>query len=128
VVGVERLAASEPGGVRMLAIIGALLLGMKVLVSVEEHAAGRARLRPRNWFLFALGWLGMRPSTFAEVPNSPKRHWALLIRQGIQNLSAGSVLVLLAWWFSTASRVYPPSWNRLAIATVLLLPGLSLIM
>ena len=126
--GVERIAATEPAGVRMLAIIGALLLGMKVLVSIEETAAGRTRLRPRNWFLFALGWPGMRPSTFADVPNSSKRHWAQLIRQGFQHLAAGSVLVLSAWWLSTASSGHLSTWYRLANVTVLLLPGLSLIM
>ena len=40
VVGVERLCAKEPPGVRMLVIIAALLLSMKTVVTVESQADG----------------------------------------------------------------------------------------
>jgi alginate O-acetyltransferase complex protein AlgI len=128
VVGIERLAASEPAGVRMLAIIGALMLGMKVLVSVEEQSAGRARLKPLSWFLFALGWPGMRPSAFAAVPGPPESRWPELLKQGLMNLSAGALLVALAWGVASATKDSIFSPNRVLIATILLLPGLSLFM
>jgi alginate O-acetyltransferase complex protein AlgI len=127
-IAVERLAKAEPAGLRMLALIGALLWGMKVLVSVEEHAAGRTRLKPRNWFHFSLGWPGMRPSTFAEVFGAPKRRWAELINQGLKNLSAGLLLILMAWWISSANIGAASSSIHLWIISIILLPGLSLLL
>src|SRR5687768_17329922 len=49
---VERLCAAEPAGLRMLAVIGALLYGMKAVVSVESHADGQPRLTPGRWVAF----------------------------------------------------------------------------
>lgn len=127
VVAIERLASGEPAGIRMLAIIGALLLGMKVLVSVEERIAGRDRLRPLSWFLFALGWPGMQPSTFADVPGPSKdRRFELLKRGGI-NLAAGVLLVTSAWAVGSAVSSSFSAEARVLTATLLLLPGISLI-
>lgn len=128
VVGIERLVASEPAGIRMLAIIGALLFGMKVIVSVEEHSSGRKRLAPRTWFLFALGWPGMRPSAFADVPGPWKGRCQELLTRGARNLAAGVLLFGLAWGISSFPAESMTSSTRLWLATFFLLPALSLIM
>lgn len=127
VVAIERLAAGEPAGVRMLAVIGGLLLGMKVLVSVEEQIAGRDRLKPSSWFLFALGWPGMRPSAFSDVPGPSRDRWFRLLKQGGINLAAGVCLVTSAWAVGSAVSFPISAETRTWIATLLLLPGLSLI-
>jgi alginate O-acetyltransferase complex protein AlgI len=69
----------------------------------------------------------MRPSTFADVFGPPKRRWAELIKQGLNNLSAGVLFILLAW-ISSANIGAASSSIRLWIVTLLLLPGLSLLM
>ena len=128
VVGIERLATSEPAGIRMLAIIGALLFGMKVIVSVEEQSAGRKRLGPRNWFLFAIGWPGMRPSTFGGVPGPPKSRWQEYLKRGGANLAAGVLLFALAWGIAAFPQESMASSTGVWLATFFLLPALSLIM
>lgn len=128
VTGIERLSAPEPAGVRMLAIIGALLLGMKVLVSVEEQSSGRLKLSPLRWLLFATGWPGMRPSTFMAIPGPPQSRWPELLKQGLANLIAGSVLIALAWGIGSVNEDSLFSQYRMLIATLFLLPGLSLFM
>lgn len=117
-VGAERLTASEPAGLRMLGILGALLYGMKAVVSVEERAATGAILSPGRWLAFAAFWPGMRPSLFARlgerrVPGGPR-----LLARGLVRLAAGAALLFAARraWASG----HP--WT----ATALALPGLSL--
>ncbi len=131
--GVFWLSADEPAGVQMLAIIAALLLGMKAVVSVEETMLGRARLTPGRWLLFACGWPGMRPSVFAKAPGPPRRGWPGLMRQGARSLLAGTLLLGLVWLLanSTTAAASPSlePWNwRWLPATLLLLAGLSLLM
>ncbi|MCA9070174.1 MAG: hypothetical protein KDA84_14675, partial [Planctomycetaceae bacterium] len=128
VLGIERWTVSEPAGIRMLAIIGALLFGMKVVVSVEEHAAGRKNLNPRNWLLFTIGWPGMRPSTFAEVPGPAKNRWAELLKQGGRNLACGVILFVMAWGISRIPGDTLTSPARVWLATACLLPAISLMM
>lgn len=127
VLGIEWMTASLPAGLRMLAIIGALLIGMKVVVSVEEHASGRQKLSLRNWLLFTLGWPGMRPSTFAHVPQPAKTRWAELLKQGGRNLAGGILLFVLAWGIGSSTSSHLPSPTRVGLATVFLLPAISLI-
>lgn len=128
VVLVERLTVWEPAGVRMLAIITALLWAMKTLVSIEEEAAGRPRLGPWPWFFFAAGWPGMRPSTFAAVPGPPRPRSAALIGQGAKNFVAGAAFLALAYLFAVWTTGGRPSSLRLLLSTTLLLPGLSLML
>ncbi|MCA9114491.1 MAG: membrane bound O-acyl transferase family-domain-containing protein, partial [Planctomycetaceae bacterium] len=79
------------------------------------------------WLMFATGWPGMRPSTFADVPGPPRRVRSLLY-QGLVNLLAGVVLSLLAWNVIQQSAGSVPSPGRLLVASALLMPGLSLIL
>lgn len=119
VAGVERLDARESAGVRMLAIIGALLFAMKAVVAVEAQAAGGRRLGWGRWLGFAALWPGMRPDPYARAAAGPLPGSGQLLGMGLARLAAGAALVALARlaWVGTGSRT---------LATAALLPGLSL--
>jgi alginate O-acetyltransferase complex protein AlgI len=121
VAGTERLVASEPPLLRMLAVTGALFFAMKAVVSVEWRLRDGTSLTPARWLAFATAWPGMRPGLFAWPPASPPSGGARLCGRGAAQLAGGVVFVLAARvvWTTTASRL---------AATVLLLPGLSLIL
>jgi hypothetical protein len=119
VLAVERLDAGEPAGFRMMAIIGALLYALKAVVAVEAGALGGRPLSVGRWFGFAALWPGMRPGPFArprtyQLPGGTSLLWC-----GLTRLGAGALLIALARlaWCRTGSY---------ALATLLLLPGLSL--
>ncbi|KAF0244411.1 MAG: hypothetical protein FD180_2532 [Planctomycetota bacterium] len=114
----ERLAAAEPAGVRMLAIIGILLWAMKAVVSVEGDGSP---LTPVRWLCFAAAWPGMRPSLFERAGAPALEGAGRLVVTGIVRLLAGAGLIGAAWLVWNQSR------SRLA-ATALLLPGLSLVL
>jgi hypothetical protein len=121
VVASERLNREEPAGFRMLAIIGALLYGMKAVVSVEVQTLGARPLSIGRWLGFASLWPGMRPGPFARraaaaaLPDVRR-----LLMGGAARLLAGLAMVVLARlaWVLTSSRL---------LATPPLLVGLSLI-
>lgn len=121
VAGTERLVASEPPVLRMLAVIGALFFAMKAVVSVEWRAREGVSLTPLRWLAFATTWPGMRPGLFTRVPRRPLPGGARLCGRGAVHLACGIAFVAAARvvWTATASRF---------LATALLLPGLSLIL
>jgi hypothetical protein len=119
VAGVEELNAGEPAGFRMLAIIGALLFGMKAVVAVEARAEGMRPLSPGRWLGFAGLWPGMRPGPFARAGEGPMKDGPALMARGLRNATAGVGLVLLARGAWGLSGSHLP-------ATALALPGLSL--
>ncbi len=122
-IGVERLTATEPPGLRMVAIILAVLYGMKAVVTIESAV----RLSPLRWLGFSWLWFGMRPSLFTHTgePSLPGS-WQLLLR-GLTFLPIGAGAMLLAraiweardWLGDNVSR-----WS----ATVPLLVGFSLLL
>ena len=120
VAGVERLDANEPAGVRMLAIIGALLYGMKSVVSVEVQAHGARPLSIGRWLGFAILWPGMRPGPFARRAHAPLPGAGRLFLGGCARLLTGLALVVAARfvWDLTSSRL---------LTTPPLLVGISLI-
>jgi alginate O-acetyltransferase complex protein AlgI len=117
VAAADRIGAGAPPLVRMLALIVAGLLGMKAIVLVES----RPRLAPLAFFAFTFGWVGMNPRPFLARDPARRARAALLARRGALNVVAGAALVALARfaWIETSSR---------ALATLLLLPGLSLVL
>ncbi len=137
----ERLTAGEPAGFRMLAILGALLYGMKAVVGVEAAAghgggpegdadegpeddrAGGAgvRLAAAAWIGFAALWPGMRPGPFARRTAHPLPGAGALVVRGLVRLLLGVLLV-------AAARGVAGRGGSLLIATVLALPGLSLVL
>jgi alginate O-acetyltransferase complex protein AlgI len=125
--GVERLCAAEPPGLRMLALIAALLFGMKAVVTVEARADGMPPLRTWQWLAFAATWAGMRPGIFATAGGPPLRDAGALLKRGASRLMLGAGLVGSAWlaWHRGQSLLGPLG-ARVA-ATALLLPALSLI-
>src|SRR5262245_18921415 len=89
---VERITAAEPAGVRMIAIIVALLYGMKAIVGVEAGSA----LLPGRWLGFCLLWFGMRPGLFAGAGSEPRRGARALLVQGFVRIVIGLLLILAA--------------------------------
>lgn len=126
--GVERLCVDEPAGVRMLAIIGALLFAMKAVVTVEAQAGGMPVLSAWRWLGFAALWPGMRPVIFAQAggPRQPDA-WALVGRGCVRG-GVGLALTLLAWGVWHYGQPPLSEDVALVLSTVLVLPGLSLIL
>jgi alginate O-acetyltransferase complex protein AlgI len=120
VAGAERWNAGEAPGFRMLAIICALLYGMKAVVSVEVQAHGARPLTIGRWLGFATLWPGMRPGPFARRAVAPLPGAAQLLRGGCARFLTGLALVVAARlaWALTLSRL---------LATPPLLVGISLI-
>ena len=120
VVASERLNREEPAGFRMLAIIGALLYGMKAVVSVEVQGQGARPLSIGRWLGFAALWPGMRPGPFARRGEAALAGAGQLLAGGASRILLGLGLVVLARmaWVLTSSRL---------LATPPLLVGLSLI-
>jgi alginate O-acetyltransferase complex protein AlgI len=125
---VEWLTRAEPAGFRMLALILALLWGLKAVVAVESWAAGQPRLTLRQWLAFATLWLGMRPALFAAAGGTPRPGAGPLIVRGLRRLALGVGFVALArlvWLY--AGYDLSETVARVA-ATAALLVGLSLIL
>jgi membrane bound O-acyltransferase family protein len=116
---VERICASEPPGFRMLALIAFALLALKVVVLVEERARGGAPLPFGAWLAFAAGWLGMQPRLFARGRAGPLPGARELLVRGTAWLALGALLIV-------AARCAWTTLHSLTLATLLLLPGLSL--
>jgi len=116
---VERWCAEQPGGFRMLAICGVLLIAMKTVVSVEAAIAGQAPLSPLRWLGFAALWPGMDPTRFSPSPPCSDTVRPLL-RMGLARIGCGVLFLAAARmaWLSTQSRL---------LATIPLLLGISLI-
>ncbi len=117
----EWIASVESAGFRMLALVAVGFVAMKGIVAVEAAGAGGLKLSLWRWFCFSLGWFGMRPDIFAA-----RRRWAIgggrkLLTRALVNALSGCALVALA------GLVAQKVGSRL-VATLLLLPGLSLIL
>ena len=126
--GVERLCRDEPAGLRMLAVIAALLLGMKAVVTVESRGAGEAALSPLRWLAFASLWPGMRPGIFRALGGpAVKGVWPVL-RSGLIDLALGAALLALAALVWHLGRPLLSDGHARLLATVLLLPALSLML
>lgn len=124
--GMELYTVSQPAGFRMLVIIGMLLYTMKIVVATEVRLPGKTQLSFWQWIGFAGFWVGMRPAAFAKVPRTPRPNAATYFWRGVKNLTLGLTFVLTArgaWLFAS-------EWDLLRrfVSTVLLLPGVSLML
>ena len=107
----------EPPGLRMLIPVAATLLALKSLVAVESRRRRPMPLGP--WLVFCLGWPGMQPRRFT-APRRELRGVAALMRWG-------SLWIVVGLGLCALSRVAWES-SRSGVATsVLLLPGISLV-
>ncbi len=125
--GVERLSRDEPAGLRMLIIIAALLYGMKAVVTIEARLEGMPAYSPWWWLGFAALWPGMRPGLFAGVTKHRAGGWSLIVR-GFWNGCFGFVLAWLSWVVWQDGRPSLPEMMARLLSTMLLLPGLSLML
>lgn len=119
----ERLTQYEPPGVRMIAVILALLYGMKAVVGVEAGA----RLSPLRWLGFACLWFGMRPAIFIRAGGASLPSARELILKGLARAILGLLLVVLArliWLNGESLGTERARW----LATPPLLAGLSLVL
>lgn len=106
-----------PAGFRMLALVAALLYGMKGVVAVESRLRGGPALDPIRWLCFCVGWFGMRPELFAKLFTGPPLPGARkLIISGLISMVGGMTCMAAARWVT--------SMPLLALA--LLMVGLSL--
>ncbi|MBY0528137.1 MAG: membrane bound O-acyl transferase family-domain-containing protein [Gemmataceae bacterium] len=125
--GVERLSADAPAGFRMLAICGTLLFAMKAVVTVEAQASGQPRLTPSRWLEFAALWFGMWPQLFARERTALQGS-SELIGNGLRRLALGLALIALARFIWTETPALLGPYGARLAATVVLLPGLSLVL
>ena len=126
--GVERLCRDEPAGIRMLAVIGTLLYGMKAVVTVESRAERMPVFASWKWLCFAALWPGMRPSIFAHLGRSAQPGaWSLALWGCLLGF-IGAVFIALAWLLWHCGRPTLSDDAACVLATVLLLPGLSLML
>ncbi len=128
VIAAERITAAQPAGFRMVAIVLALLFSMKVVVSIESHLSGSPRLTFPVWCAFAGLWVGMRPNVFTRVPGEALHGATSLIRAGLTRLIIGAGLVALSRTVWTLGEGWLADGSRKLLATLFLLPGLSLIL
>ncbi len=79
---------------------------------------------------FSSPWLGREcgPRRSQTFFGPPKRRWAELVLQGLKNFAVGLVLIAFAWGIGSGNIGPMPSSSRLWVMTILLLPGLSLLM
>jgi alginate O-acetyltransferase complex protein AlgI len=126
-VAVERLCVDEPPGLRMLAIIAALWIGMKTVVSVEYQAAGGAPLPLLRWLGFAGLSFAMRPSVFAKRSAGPLADSRRLVGRGLQWIVLGLSVLLLAHLVGTSWREPLSDLGALLLATLLALVGLCMV-
>ncbi|HZV00342.1 MAG TPA: membrane bound O-acyl transferase family-domain-containing protein [Planctomycetota bacterium] len=117
--GSERLTSDATPLVRMVAIIGATLMALKVLVTLEEGV----HLTTTQWLAFA-SYPGMRPSAFAHLSLPPRSGGRVgvggnLFTRGVIRLAVGLALYVVARALAT--------WSLVA-ATLVLMPALSLIL
>lgn len=119
---VERLTAGEPAGFRMLAIIAALLYGMKAVVAAESRLAGKPPLSLAKWLAFCLLWFGMRPAVFQKPFRFLRPGAASMLAGGLTRMAIGAGLIAGAVWAAPET----PSFERSTLeALVLLMIGLS---
>lgn len=113
--------AGEPAGLRMLALCWTLLYAMKAVVSVASVAGSEERLSVARWLLWATCWPGMRPAVFARrgARGAAGRTALRYVTWGLVCVLAGAALIL------AARMVWVRAQSRL-LATLLLMPGLSL--
>jgi alginate O-acetyltransferase complex protein AlgI len=111
----------------MLAIIVVLLYGMKGIIAVEARFDGIQLPTFGRWLEFAALWPGMRPAPFAAPRKRLDGGRALLNRGGLFIL-CGLLLSILAWFVWRLGRPVLGDDAACVIATLLSLPGLSMML
>jgi alginate O-acetyltransferase complex protein AlgI len=121
-VAAERISQNEPAGLRMVAIVLAVLYAMKAVVVVETQT----RLSVWQWLGFTLLWFGMRPMQFAKAGDPPLEGGRELLLRGLSRFALGPAFVFLAWAIWHRHDSATPTELTRWLATVPLLIGLSM--
>jgi hypothetical protein len=121
---IERTTIAQPAGFRMLAIIFLMLLGMKIIVTVEYYKNKTSKLSLIQWLAFSLGWFGMRPNLFEELGKRKLSGGKELVISGIYRLLTGIAFILLAKWMAVTFIGY----EYKILVTIFSLVGISLIL
>lgn len=128
VVLIERLSANEPAGVRMVALIAALLWSMKLVVITSTRLNDGPTLPAGRWFSFLFGWPGMQPAIFAKDARPNFALAGKFLARGFVRIAAGIGLILIARRWMTSPDHLPYGDLRSGTATLTLLVGISLIL
>jgi alginate O-acetyltransferase complex protein AlgI len=120
-IGVVKALSSEKPGVQMLAWCAFGLSILKIIVVIEERARGMAPLSLPAGLGFFAAWPGMQPRIFAAPRTGPLPRALTLLRSGTSYAIAGAALLVLA-------RISWTTFQSRLLATILLLPGLSLVL
>lgn len=125
-VGITLQMREEKPGFLMIALILALLLGMKVVVAVWGKPAPSLNLS--EWLGFSAGWIGMRPDVFKRMGGTAAPGFQRLLLKGAFFVMVGLLLFALARlaWIH-AFLVYSNVFS-LMLVLAFLLPALSLIL
>jgi alginate O-acetyltransferase complex protein AlgI len=116
---------SAPPLYQVAAIIGVLFPAMKAIVTIETLAMGETPLRPWQWFAFAAGWLGTRPTLFASVGAPVRSGAGELIWFGASRTLLGVGLVALARWLWLVLTPELGEFGAACVVSVFLAPGVS---
>lgn len=106
---------------RMLIIVVLLLASMKILVTVETYSRKNG-LTPIQWTAFCVGWFGMRPILFEQLPG-PSLSYIHFFWKGFSRIFIGTFLLDLSLILDQRFEL-----GRVFIPQLLLLVGLSLIL
>lgn len=96
VVAAHWITLDETPLFRMLALVAILLFGMKSIVYAEYRLRGKPAVPWYYFLLFALFWLGMRPSTFVRRAGGPLPRWQSSAAIGGLCLAAGLATLFAA--------------------------------
>ncbi|HZX57382.1 MAG TPA: hypothetical protein VFE54_01605, partial [Mucilaginibacter sp.] len=111
--------------IKMLAIIATTFSGMKVIAATVSYSKKRPALTFTQWFVFAVGWVGMQAHPFENLGGKPIPGSWQMIRFGISRVFGGALLILIAHLMVRAHLNH--TLTHISVS-ILLLVGFSLIL
>lgn len=120
---IERATFNANPLFRMLAIIIAMFVGMKVIAATERYKSAGKQLTLFQWMLFVSGWFGMRSELFETVGHKPVEGYKDMLFTGFSRVIIGSGLIYFA--HKLLQLNYPAF---IPVISILAMIGLSLIL
>lgn len=114
------ITTGQPALFRMISIVTLQLFAMKIIVLSESYRQNN-RLSFLQWCAFALGYFGMRPALFENLPSKSILSNQLLVK-GFSRIIAGMILLYLSRTNENYLR------QIFFLPELLLLIGLSLVL
>jgi Membrane bound O-acyl transferase family len=81
---------------KMLALIATTFTAMKIVAVCEAYRQKAPILNFKQWFVFAVGWAGMRAQPFETLGGNPLPNAWPMIRFGVSRVIGGLLLILLS--------------------------------